>query len=1075
INFSTLIGSIQAAGRVGIIDEEEDEEDMTMVNTLLSRSSSALRKQITVLAIKLNLVLAQKSSLDLETLDAVEKDQLNLCKDISSKYGGYLAGGLSNHILVYFGYPEVHDTDARRAGRTALELITDARKRSALLEEAHGIRIELRTAIHSGTVLVLPNQIPEGNVPNTAFELLYQAESGSVLASSTAKKLLEPFLDFELAKSVKLPNEVELVPTYALLGERQSEALSALKSWSIQRDMIGREKETSLLSEYWRKAQQGIQAVVLNGQAGIGKSRLTHEVKKYVQANGHVFRESRCLPEQQNSALSPFLNMLRRHWGLTGSESAEEEVQRLAEVLTTIKVNQDEAFPVLCSWFSLPLPAGIKMSVKSPDEQKGILFEILKECVITIDVDKPFLLIVEDLHWIDPTSQEFIEFLLKAGAQAAMMLLMTTRPTEVAILPEVPVISLEPLTDSAIETMIKSVLRNAAIAPKAVHYIVERTDGIPLFVEELTNMLLEQRYLTLVDQQYELVADIEDKAIPITLQALLNAKLDRLGFAKETAQLAATIGREFGYDLLVKASVKDEAMVQSDLNQLIEADLVFHQRRINEDRYLFRHALIGDAAYSGMTQSRQKEVHQTLAESLETYFPTTVSNEPFTVARHWAGAQSFGRATDYGIKTIQKLVASSANQEALGVNEEVIHWISQMGDGFEKYKNELVLNENMLPVFTLIQGWGSEKIETVVKRNNELIASLQSYSSNQHSTETASFLAKSEWMLLSNYLSKAEDEKVLELGERILKRLETNDDHQLKMAVSLALGQTYLNISKFAQAKILLELVIRESKAKNDLLIYTVYGFDPCVHAYGVMTVVHYMSGDINKAVLYAQESIDYALKVNSTLPIGTAYVFASLLYAVLNKPDKVKSLIDEVYETHTDKLRNSTSEKVLFILQDWANEETERSSEILEAIINAHQTNSSYWYEYLLVTTFIKQGKYKTAQKWLLRCIDRADDYAKPFLFRLLASSIVHEKQELSVEAISYFKMSIQLAQAHHTYWLELHTTYEYFILMDEQNKNWMVLLERMKTLLNKTSGGEAFELYQHVQKVLIKHGKDD
>ena len=256
INFNTLTGTIRSnisAPSTSDDDWDDEDDDPTVVNTLLSRSSSALRKQITVVGIKLNLILSRRSSLDLETLDAIEKDQLNLCKDIAIKYGGYIAGSISNHILVYFGYPEVHDTDARRAGRTALELIAEARKRSILLQEAHGISIELRASAHTGTVLVLPNQIPEGNVPNTAFELLYQTEANNVLVSNNTKRLLDPYLDFEFAKELNLPNDPIPFSSYFLLGERQTEALSAARSWGKQQKLIGRDKELNQLLEIWKK------------------------------------------------------------------------------------------------------------------------------------------------------------------------------------------------------------------------------------------------------------------------------------------------------------------------------------------------------------------------------------------------------------------------------------------------------------------------------------------------------------------------------------------------------------------------------------------------------------------------------------------------------------------------------------------------------------------------------------------------------------------------------------------------------------------------------------------------------
>lgn len=1065
INFSTLIGNIRVAA--GEQDYEEEEDDVTVVNTLLSRSASAVRKQITVVGIKLNLISSRRNNLDLETLDAVEKDQLNLCKDIAIKYGGYIAGTISNHILVYFGYPEVDDTDARRAGRTALELITEARKRSALLEEAHGIRIELRTSLHSGTVLILPNQVPEGNVPNTAFELLYQAKVGSALASTASKKLLEPFLDFEFAKETVLPNGHDVTETYHLVGERQSEALSALKSWSTKRELIGREKEQKNLNSYWEKANHELQKVLLHGQAGIGKSRLTYELKKEVQTQGFLFRECRCLPEHQNNALHPFLSMLKKHWGIAKSDNQTLDSQKVKSILERGNLSIEDALPVLCSWLTLPLPEGVEASQKTPDEQKQVLFNTLKACIAQIDSEKRHLLVVEDFHWIDPTSKEFINFLIEEAKDKKFLLLITSRPIEEDYPKSIPQIHLEPLPKSAMELMIQSVLGHQKVQNKAVQYIIDRTDGVPLFVEELTSMLLEQNYLIQKDKVYELVADIEDKAIPITLQALLNAKLERLGFAKETAQLAAAIGREFNYDLLVKASVKDEAMVQGDLNQLIQYDLIFRQRRVNEDRYLFRHALIGDAAYSGMTNSRQKEVHFKLAETLESYFPEQVDQQPFGLARHWAGAQQFSKATDYGIATVQKLVASSSNQEALGVNEEVQKWLNQMDDGAEKFKRELSLNEGMLPVFTLTEGWASEVLEHLIKRNNELITSLQASTQDLSEVEIGESLAKSEWILFANCFNRMEYDKTLELGNMILQRLEQKEDHQYKMVVSAFMGQAHLNIGNFDLAKSYLNTVIEEGTLKGDLSICSVYGFDPCVHACGVMALVQYMFGYPDKGIEYAKKGIRYAKQVDHMMPLATAYVFASLIYAVLNNRSESKCLLDEIFNDYQDKLVNTPYESVLFLVLDWINKSTERSAQILQAFIDAKQNNSAYWYEYLLIETLINKEEYDLAKSWILGCIGRSDIYFEPVLLRLQA--IVLAKLEgMSNQVEKLFEQSIHKAKSQKTKWLELHSLVEFYSFFEGYSKKKDELLDRMTLLTNQITEGQEQELYLKAKSLI-------
>ena len=609
--------------------------------------------------------------------------------------------------------------------------------------------------------------------------------------------------------------------------------------------------------------------------------------------------------------------MLKKHWGLNHHEKSESDTNRLRSIVNQLAPDLNDAFQILCSWLSIPLPKDEQASQKQPNEQKRILFTLLERAILQIDSAKTLLLMLEDFHWADPTTKEFIDFLLSEANKSPLMLLITSRPTQEQNQWTFPVIELSPLGDSAVSALIQATLGKSQIDSNLIKYIIKRTDGIPLFVEELTTMLLEQKHLVLHHDKYSLVANIEDQSIPITLQDLLNAKLDRLGFAKETAQLAAAIGREFGYELLAKASFKDEAMIQSDLDQLIEADLIYKQHRVNEENFLFRHALISDAAYSGMTNSRQKEVHQRLAESLENYFPSEITNRPFVVARHWAGATAFDQASHYGIQTIKKLVSSSSNKEALSVNDQVTKWIRQIKDKATRLQSELILTENMLPVFTLTSGWGAKQYNSLVKRNHELLDQFKTIQ-GQSRFEISNSIAKSEWMLFSHYSSLKQYDKAFDIGDQILKRLKSQENHRLKMAVYAFMGQTHRNYSgNFDLAREMLETVIKECNEKQDLEIYTVYGFDPCVHAYGALGLLELIQGFPDKGIAYVEKGIQYAHKINAITPIASAYVVASLTHAILNNKAKTEELLKTVFDLYYDDLENTMMGKFLFMIED--------------------------------------------------------------------------------------------------------------------------------------------------------------
>ncbi|MGB0524299.1 MAG: TOMM system kinase/cyclase fusion protein [Flammeovirgaceae bacterium] len=985
INFNSLIGTIQQATGQATTDDD----DLTEANFIVAGSSSALRKQITVLCMRLNLVLTTGSSLDLETLDAVEKDQINLCKDIAIKYGGYIAGDICNHIVIYFGYPEVHDTDARRAGRTAIELLTQARKRSSVLQEAHGIRIELRVTIHSGRVLVLPNQVPEGNVPNTAFELINLADEGTVLVSNSSQKLLAPFLDFEFAKEVKLVHEPQPVATYLLLGERQTEAQSTLRSWSAQRDMIGREHEKEQILEIWESSKQAGQAIILEGQAGIGKSRLTHAIKQHVQSNDHLFRECRCLPEHQNNALYPILTMLKKHWGIVANEELENHTKRVEEILADLSCDVEETLPILCSWLSLPIPEDMEFEQKSPKEQKAILFQALAKAIQQLD-QQAFLLIIEDLHWIDPTSEEFIAYLLEDLDQHAFLLLMTTRPSDQIreSCQAVPFLKLEPLAESAVEQMVSSVLGHKPIHAKAIDYISERTDGIPLFVEELTAMLLEQEYLSLQHNAYELVTDIEAKEIPITLQDLLNARLDKLGMAKETAEIASAIGREFNYELLMKASSKDEGMVRQDLEQLVNADLVFRQRRVNDDRYIFRHALIGDAAYDAMTTTRRKDVHHRIASTLEREFPANAKEFPELLAAHWSKCDDFDKASEYGLYASTNLLKRSLDQQCINQAEQALDWAEKITEDVLQTERKLQINQNLLQATLTIKGFSNEKVSQINDKIEELSLKLP---------DGSNWLFNILWTRIQYNLMSTEYEKFDVLWEKAMKDAKSLGQIPFQCALYGVRGYKNWMFGKYEQAEKDLILSLELYDSINGEGVVEAFAMDYKVYSLVVLANNYAFRGNFEKSDYYAKQGRELAEELNHAhSKAWTSALISSLYYYRFENKN-----IQEMNATYKKYLEDHNFSTFLFlqqILDGYLNTKVEQAKEHVALMLGTGVKVPSTYYALPLAQTQFNAGLYDDCQETLSQLFENAfstgERFLLPDLYRLKARCLMQDEQ---------------------------------------------------------------------------------
>ncbi|MTI32495.1 TOMM system kinase/cyclase fusion protein [Xanthovirga aplysinae] len=1073
INFSTLVGEINPQKLTVKL-----EEALTQANQLAWNSAKSERRQITVLCVKLSLLIPNKSLLDLEILDTIQKDQMNLCIDTAIRFGGHIAGSLADNVMIYFGYPQISDNDARRAGRTALELVSQVQKRSALLFDQQGIQLDIRMGMNSGTILTRHHNTPVGMVPNLAFNLLYNAKPGTVLVGETTKKLLNPYLKFEKAEKYHYPNAA--VQSYLLTGERQTEALSFLNPWSANRKMIGREKELQKLLDFWTGVKGGKgQAALIQGQAGIGKSKLIYEGKKCLRDKGYLVAECRCLPEHQNNALYPFFELLKKHLGIQDTHKSSAIIPKLEKALEGVHCEIKTSLTILCSWLSIPLNDSYQPSQASPEEQKKILFETLEKCILHFGVGKSFLLIVEDLHWIDPTSLEFLDRLLQSINKENYLLLLTARPE---FEPNweghtLNILKLNNLKKSFTKALVEGVLDQKPIEEAALQYIAQRTDGIPLFIEELTHMLLDQNYLIFKNEKYQLVDNLDEKSVPVTLKDLLNARLNRLGLAKETAQVAATIGREFSYELLLKASLRDEAMVQADLDLLMNADLIYRQRRVNGESYIFRHALIRDAAYGGMVSSIKKETHARITTILKNEYAEQVAENPFEVAYHSAGAFDFKEASDYGIKAIKKQIENSANKEALKLNELILKWIKQIENKLEGNQSELRLNVSMLPVYTMTSGWGNEKLETLVHRNHELINYIQEHGKEEKSPEIEDQILKSEWILFSNYHSQAKRKKARELGESILKKIKgTQNNHRLEMVVSAFLGQAYISDGDFQLAKKMLKTVLNCCEKKKDYNIHIEYGFDPYVHAKGNLSLLTYSLGFPETALLYTEQGIKYAKLTKNKTIISIAYVFGSLLAALLNKKAETKKLLKEAYKIYEGKIPNDFIEGLLFIIEDWSNNSTTQSRKILKKFLIAKQNTSLSWYELLLADTYLNKGDFSEAKSLMLSSINRGKKHNEnctfSISFRLLGLACYKQSQHLSKESEKYFLESIMIAQNQKTSWLELQATFDYCKILLQENKKENIK-KMLSPVLNKITEGFQSKLYLNANKLLEKLNK--
>ena len=607
------------------------------------------------------------------------------CAKVIARYEGHIAQYLGDGLLVYFGYPQAHEDDAQRAVRAGLGMVEAMGPLNARLSQEHGVQLDVRLGIHTGQVVVgeigggaRQEQLALGETPNVAARLQGLAAPNTLVISAATLPLLGGFfacqsLGTQLLKGVAQPLEV-----YQVLSESTARSRLEAAGRTGLTPLVGREQEVGLLRERWAQVKDGLgQVVLLSGEAGIGKSRLVQVLTEQVATEPQAWlTPCQCSPYHQNTALYPMIDLLERvALRFEREESPPQKLRKLEGFLVQYGLPLAEAVPLFAALLSLPLGADYAPLTVSPEQQKQQTLHALLTILLRIAAQQPVLFVMEDLHWVDPTTLELLSLLVDQGPTARILALFTFRPdfsppwTGRSHLTQV---TLPRLPRRQAAEMTGRVAHGKALPPEVVEQVVAKTDGVPLFVEELTKMVLESGLLQEREERYELTGPLPPLAIPATLHDSLMARLDRLATVKGLAQLGATLGREFSYELLQAVSPWDEGTLQRGLHQLVEAEFLYQQGLPPQATYLFKHALIQDAAYQSLLRSTRQQYHQRIAQVVEARFPELCETQPEVLARHYTEAGLPAQAIPYWQRAGERALARSAHREAVGSFEHAL-------------------------------------------------------------------------------------------------------------------------------------------------------------------------------------------------------------------------------------------------------------------------------------------------------------------------------------------------------------------------------------------------------------------
>ncbi len=751
----------------------------------------AERRQLTVLFCDLVDSTRLASQLDPEDLREVVRAYQATCAEVIQRFDGHIAQYLGDGLLIYFGYPQAHEDDAQRAVRASLGMLNAMQALNTRLEQDKGIRLAVRLGIHTGLVVVgaigsdgRHEQLALGETPNIAARLQGLAEPNTVVISEATSQLIQGYFVCQALGAQALKGLAQPLIVYRVLHDSGAQTrldVAATRGLTL---LVGREQEGGLLGERWKRAAEGMgQVVVLTGEAGIGKSRLVQVLRDQIAGPAATHIECRCSPHTQQSALYPVIAHLERALAFTRNDTPTDKLHKLEDALASYAVPLAAMVPLFTALLSLPPPAHYPPLTLTSQRQRQKTLEALLTW-LGQEADKhPVLFMVEDLHWVDPSTLEFLSLLMDQSPTARIMVLLTCRPEFTPPWPSrahLTSLTLSRLPRPEVERMVASVAGAKALPRDVVQQIVAKTDGVPLFVEELTKTVLESGLLREHADHYELTGPLPALAIPATLQDSLMARLDRLSAVKTVAQLGATIGRQFAYDLLQAISPLDEGTLQQGLRQLVEAELLYQRGIPPQATYLFKHALIQDAAYQSLLRSTRQQSHQRIAQMLEARFPELVETQPELLAHHYTEAGLAAPAVGYWQRAGRRAVERSAYVEAIAHLTRGLEVLTALPKAPERTQRELDLRLTLGPAFMALKGFGALEVEQTYAKAYELCQQLQ--------MDTSPQLLQVLYGLRRVYIHRGNLQKTQEISEQYLRLAQQLHDVHMQIDAYWSLG-----------------------------------------------------------------------------------------------------------------------------------------------------------------------------------------------------------------------------------------------------------------------------------------------
>jgi predicted ATPase len=911
--------------------------------------------------------------------------------------------------------------------RAGLDIVAAVARLRTRADEPLSVRIGIATGlvVVGGGEGALREHAVVGDTPNLAARLQALADPGTVVVAASTRRLLGDLFPLRDLGLHKVKGIAEPIAAWAVDGVLASESRFEAVHAAGLTELIGREDELDFLLKRQSLAWKGEgQIVLISGEPGIGKSRLVAALEERVAGEPYTPLRYQCSPHHTNSALYPFIAQLERAAGFKADDASEQRLDKLEALIAIAAPRVPDKAPLFAALLSIPFGDRYPGLASNPAQQRRRTFAALLDQFESLARQKPILLLFEDAHWADDTSLELLDLTVERMRQLPVLALFTLRPefepTWVG-LPNVGALTLGRLNRSNVESIVTQVTQGHALPAEVMNEIVAKTDGNPLFVEELTKAVLEGDILVKDADGYRLDGPLPPLAIPATLQDSLMARLDRLAPVKEIGQIGAAIGREFSYPLMSELAGRDETALKHALAKLEQAELVFRRGEPPEAIYSFKHALVRDAAYESLLKSRRQQLHGQIARTMEKKFPDIVVGQPEIVAHHFTEAGLVEPAINYWLKAGHLALSRSANAAAVGHLKQGLKQIPNIDDPMLRNKWELLLQTSLGNSLRAIKGWSTDSVKHAYTRALQLC---KETGLDEHTFPAVFGLWT--WNFVRPSLGEAQA-----LAEHLLNTAKNVDGSVYKVLAHEALGFTLFAKGKFAAAHAELERSISMCEDSAAATYLDLSAQDPRVHVRLYDGMALCLLGYPDQALRICAEARRYADPSQHPFSEAMAraislrvHQFRGEASVVAGKADAAIAFCEEHEFVHY--------RAWALILRGWARAQQgafeKGFAEIQEGLENARATGASLYESYILglqADACIKSERYGQALEFLDQAQLRLDEkdserfYAAE-IYRLFGEAHLRSHRDLD-QAEHFFNKGLKVAREQKAKFLEL------------------------------------------------------